>query len=213
MVVMFEDRVDAASKLCQKLKKYKDSKDTIVVGLTRGGVVTAKVIADFLKLKLKALVVKKIGAPGNPEFAIGALVCAKDVYWNEDSLRQLQVSKLEKEELVRQKEKEVQELGRELKLKVTPFEYKDKNAIVVDDGVATGATVIAATKYLKRNKVRKIILATPVISSDILEIIKKYFDSTIFLNSSVDFFAVGQFYKHFDQVSNQEVRQILASSN
>jgi putative phosphoribosyl transferase len=213
MVVMFEDRADAARKLCQKLKKYKDTKDTIVVGLTRGGVVTAKVISDFLGLKLKALVVKKIGAPGNSEFAIGALVSAKDVYWNEDTVKELKVKNWEKEDLVSQKEKEVRELERQLKIKTTPFEYKDKNAIVVDDGVATGATVIAAAKYLKRNKAREIILATPVISFDILGNIKNYFDVAISLKLVPDFYAVGQFYRSFDQVSNKEVAQILTSSN
>jgi len=209
MVVMFEDRVDAARKLCVKLKKCKGSKNTIVVGLTRGGVVVAKVISDSLRLKLKALVVKKIGAPGNSELAIGALVSAKDVYWNEDFVKELKVTDWEKEYLVAQKEREIRQLEKELKIKTKPFEYKNKNVIIVDDGVATGATVVAAAKYLKRNKAEKIILATPVISSDILRDISKYFDTVIFLKSVADFYAVGEFYRSFEQVSNEEVARIL----
>jgi putative phosphoribosyl transferase len=209
MVVMFEDRADAAKKLCVKLKKCKDSKNTIVIGLTRGGVIVAKIISNSLRLKLKALVVKKIGAPGNSELAIGALASAKDVYWNEDFVKELKVTDWEKEYLVSQKEKEVEQLEKELKIKTKPFEYKDKNVIIVDDGVATGATVLAAAKYLKRNKAKKITLATPVISSDILRDINKYFDRVIFLKSVANFYAVGEFYRSFEQISNEEVAKIL----
>jgi len=211
MVVMFEDRVDAARRLCLKLKKFKDSKNTIVVGLTRGGVVTAKVISDVLGLELKALVVKKIGAPGNPELAIGALASTKDVYWYEGLLKELKIADWEKQYLVLQKAKEIRQLGKELKLKITPFEYKDKNVIIVDDGVATGATVVAAAKYLKRNKAVKITLATPVISSDVLRDISKYFDRLIFLQSVADFYAVGEFYRSFKQISNEEVAKLLTT--
>jgi len=208
---MFKDRADAAIRLCSKLKKFKDSKNTIVVGLTRGGVVVAKVISDSLRLNLEVLVIKKIGAPGNSELAIGALASAEDVYWNEDLVKELKITDWEKEYLVSQKEKEVREFEKELKIKTKPFEYKDKNAIIVDDGVATGATVIAAAKYLKRNKAEKIILATPVISSDVLRDISKYFDTVIFLKAATDFYAVGEFYKSFEQVSNEEVARILTT--
>lgn len=208
MVVMFEDRVDAARKLCPKLKKYENNID-VVVGLTRGGVVIAKVISDVLKLKLTTVVVKKIGAPGNSEFAVGAMVSTKDVYWNEEIVKELKITDWEKEYLLSQKEKEVKSLEKKLKIKTKPFEYKDKNAIIVDDGVATGATVIAAAIYLKSNKAKELILATPVISSDIILNIKKYFDIVIYLRSATNFYAIGEFYKHFEQVSDEEVAKIL----
>lgn len=209
MVAMFEDRVDAANKLCPKLKKFSDRKDTIVVGLTRGGIVTAKVIADFLNLKLKALVIKKIPASDDEELAIGAMISSKDIYWNKKLLKNLNIKIGDKLELIAKKEKEIKQQEKELKIKRRKDEFKNKNVILVDDGVATGASVIAAALYLKKNKAKKIILATPVIAFDTLLKIKKYFDLQFYLIKAKRFYAVGEFYNNFEQISNEKVARIL----
>lgn len=206
---MFEDRLDAGFKLCPKLKKYSDKKDVIVVGLTRGGVITAKAISDFLHLKLYALVVKKISAPENKELAIGAMASKTSVYWNREIVKDLKLTKNQKEELIMQKEKEIKTLTKFLGLKTYKKEFKNKRIILVDDGVATGATVVAASLYLKSVKVKKIIISSPVIAYDTFNNIKKYFDNIICLIKSGDFYAVGQFYKNFPQISDQEVARIL----
>lgn len=206
---MFEDREDAGLRLCPKLKKFLNKKDCIIVGLTRGGVVTAKTISSFFGLPLRALVVKKIGAPQNPELAIGATVSLKDVYWDLDLLKRFNISNKEKRILITQKLKEVKTLKKVLKIKKVEFELKNKTVILVDDGVATGASVIAAAKYLKRVKVKNIILATPVIAADTLVNIKKYFDIVVYLQKRTDFYAVGQFYYNFEEISDQEVARIL----
>lgn len=206
---MFEDREDAGRKLCPKLKKFLNNKDCIIVGLTRGGVVTAKETSFLLSLPLKALVVKKIGAPGNPELAIGATVSLKDVYWDLGLLKSFNLSQKEKQRLVLQKSKEVKKLEKFLKIKNKANEFRNKNVILVDDGVATGASVIAAAKYLRRARVKKIILAVPIIASDTLDNIKKYFDSIIYLQRRKDFHAVGQFYYNFEEISDEKVARIL----
>lgn len=209
---MFEDREDAGLRLCPKLKKFLNKKDCIIVGLTRGGVVTAKKISSFFGLPLRALVVKKIGAPQNPELAIGATVSLKDVYWDLDLLKRFNISNKEKRILITQKLKEVKTLEKVLKIKKAEFELKNKTVILVDDGVATGASVIAAAKYLKRVKVKNIILATPVIAADTLVNIKKYFDIVVFLQKRTDFYAVGQFYYNFEEISDEKVAQVLGRS-
>lgn len=208
-MVMFEDREDAGLRLCPKLKKFLNKKDCIIVGLTRGGVVTAKTISSFFGLPLRALVVKKIGAPQNPELAIGATVSLKDVYWDLDLLKRFNISNKEKRILITQKLKAVKALEKILKIKNRTSDFKNKNVILVDDGVATGASVIAAAKYLKRVKVKNIILATPVIAADTLVNIKKYFDIVVYLQKRTDFYAVGQFYYNFEEISDEKVARIL----
>lgn len=210
---MFEDREDAGLRLCPKLKKFLNKKDCVVVGLTRGGIVTAKKVSSLLNLPLKALVVKKIGAPQNPELAIGAIVSLKDIYWDLDLLKRFNISNKEKKILITQKLKEVKTLEKVLKIKNQEKELKNKTVILVDDGVATGASVIAAAKYLKRVKVKNIILATPVIAADTLVNIKKYFDTIVYLEKRTDFYAVGQFYYNFEEISDEKVAIILATSH
>ncbi|OGH10702.1 MAG: hypothetical protein A3B38_04440 [Candidatus Levybacteria bacterium RIFCSPLOWO2_01_FULL_36_13] len=202
---MFKGRVDAAQKLLPKLKKFENT-NTCVVGLLRGGIITAKVLSEFLLLPLQPLIVKKIGAPTNPEFAIGAMVDEKNIYKNVDIYNLLNISKKTEQKLIKEKMQEINILKKQLKIK----RFKTyQNIIIADDGVATGATVIAAWKFLKRRKVKNIFLATPVISSDTLRNIKVYFDTVYFLKKPKDFYAVSEFYQNFQQVTNEEVSSIL----
>lgn len=209
---MFEDRTDAANKLCPKLSKFSDNKDTIVVGLTRGGVVTAKVISNCLNLKLKAITIKKIGAPGNSELAIGAIISKKDIYWNEDLCKDLEIDENKKRELILEKEKELKNLADKLQFAANEDEYKGKVIILTDDGVATGVSVITAAKYLKKYGAKKIILATPVIALDTLSNIKDYFDDIVYLEGKEDFYSVSEFYNNFEQISDKKVANLLGHS-
>ena len=204
---MFEDRADAGFKLCPKLKKFSDRKNIFVVGLTRGGVLTAKAITSCLSLKLFPLIVKKIPAPGNEELAIGAITSVKDVFLNSLLIKRLNIPKEEIENLVKQKKQEIKKLSQKLKTDYNIL--KNGDVILVDDGVATGASVIASREFLKKTGVKKIILATPVIAEDTLSEIMKYFDDVIYLIKERDFYSVGQFYKNFGQISDEEVARIL----
>lgn len=206
---MFEDREDAGLKLCPKLKKFFNKNDCVVAGLTRGGVITAEKISSSLNLPLKVIVIKKIGAPENSELAIGAIISLKDIYWDLKIVKNLGISEKQKNLLAAKKLDEVKKLKRVLRIKTRKNEFKNKNIILVDDGVATGATVITAAKYLKRLNAKKIILATPVIATDTLISIKKYFDKVIYLEKRYDFYAVGQFYLNFEEIFDEKIAKIL----
>ena len=204
---MFEDREEAAIRLSQKLKKIIKNRDAVVVALVRGGVVLGKIISDYFSLPLDIIVVKKIGAPGNNELAIGAVGPKDTVYWNNKLSKILNISKDEKLKL--KERKEVERIQQEIVLKANGVDFKGKTAILVDDGIATGATVITAAKFLKKEKTKNIILAIPFLSKDTLRDIKKYFDSVIYLFVVDEFYAVGEFYKNFPQVENEQVLRIL----
>lgn len=203
---MFKGRVDAARLLLSRLKKFEGDSNTCIVGLLRGGIITAKVLSEFLLLPLQGLIVKKIGAPHNPELAIGAMVDEKNIFWNDSLLENLRIGEEQKRYLAASKMQEIKYLKKQLKL--PPFKTY-KNIILADDGVATGATVMAAQDFIKNKKVKNIYLATPVISFDTERDINKYFDGVYFLEKPVDFYAVSQVYRNFSQVTNQEVFSIL----
>jgi predicted phosphoribosyltransferase len=206
---MFEDREDAGLRLCPKLKEFFNKNGCVVIGLTRGGIITAEKISSSLNLPLEAIVVKKIGAPENSELAIGAIISLKDIYWDLKIVKNLGISEKEKDILAAKKLDEVKKLNKILGIKTKRNEFKNKDIILVDDGVATGATVIAAAKYLKRLNAKKIILAAPVIAADTLISIKKYFDKVIYLEKRNDFYAVGQFYINFEEISDEKIANIL----
>lgn len=207
---MFKGRVDAARELVTKLKKFERSSDTCIVGLLRGGIVTARVLSEFLMLPMQPLIVKKIGAPKDQEFAIGAIIDKQNIYRNLSLYKELNITKQDEKILIEDKMVEIKLLRKELKIeKFKTF----KNIIIADDGIATGATALAACKFLKNKKIKRIFLATPVISSDTLRNIKDYFDSVYFLEKPKDFYAVSKFYQNFPQVTNEEVVAILKSRN
>lgn len=198
---MFKDREDAGEKLALKLKKIIKREDFVVVALLRGGIVLGKVIADYFQIPLYPLVIRKIGAPNNPELAIGAIGPKKTIYWDERILRYLEVNVGYKSKIIEEKSKEVEKLEKTFNAKAN---FKSKKVILVDDGVATGASTICAAKFLKKEKTKKVILATPVIAKDILRDINKYFDGVIALKIVENLGSVGEFYGYFPQVSNEE---------
>ena len=209
---MFKNREEAGELLAKKLEQYKNKKNAIVMGLTRGGVVVSHQAARELNLPHDILVVKKIGAPNNPELAIGALAPKKTVYWDKELCRDMGILQRIMNQELRIREKERREREKSLRGKKKPLDIEGKKVILVNDGVATGATAIAASLYLQKQHTENIILAVPVISKDTLPDLKTYFDRIITLKVVKDFQAVGQFYQDFPQVEDEEVVKILASS-
>lgn len=205
---MFRNREEAGILLAEKLKKYKGKKNVVVVGLARGGVVVSYKIAKELGLSHDIMVVKKIGAPHNPELAIGAVGPQKTVYWDEELCSRLGISKEIKNSELRIKNKERKEKEKALRGGKS-IDIHEKEIILVDDGVATGATAIAASLFLRKQKVKSIILAVPVISQGTYPTIAKYFDKIVVLQVEKDFQAVGQFYQEFPQVEDEEVKRYL----
>ena len=209
---MFIDRRDAGIQLAKRLKKYRGQKDILVLALPRGGMVTAFEIAKSLGAPIDVLIVRKIGFPGQPELAVGAVSETGTVALNQSIVSMYGVSEdyIQKETL-RQKE----EISRRVKLYrkgKTISGLDDKTIILVDDGVATGATVKAAIMTLKKEKIARLILALPVGPRDTADELKEMVDEFICIETVEDFYAVGAHYADFTQVSDEEVVAMLERS-
>lgn len=202
---MFKDREEAGRKLAEKLEEYKGRKDAVVLGIPRGGIIVAHEVAKELGLPLDVLVIRKIGFPGQEELALGA-VSADSYYLNEYA------SGTNKEYLkmiIERKQEEAKELYKKLGGK--KIDIKEKTVIVVDDGIATGASILTAVRILKKQKARKIIIAVPVAPADSIDKLKKEADEVVCLDIPGYFMAVGQAYEKFEQVETEDVRRLLNS--
>lgn len=209
---MFEDRIDAGKKLANLLLFYKKSPDVVVIAIPRGGVVVAKVLSGMLNLPLKCLVTKKLGAPENRELAIGAVGSGKIIYLDEKLIRILGI---DRKYITGELKKKFQEIKkRELELGVYHYSQKDKRktVILVDDGIATGATLTAAILFMRKIG-KKVCVGVPVIAKDSFEKISKIADRLVSVEVQDDFQAVGQYYRSFSQISDTDVINILRSSN
>jgi putative phosphoribosyl transferase len=201
---MFNNREEAGELLALELKKIIKDKDFVVVALLRGGIVLGKKISDYFKIPLLPLSVKKIGAPMNPELAIGAVTFDKTHYFDKELMEYLDVDREYLKITLKNKRKEAENLQKNFKI----TSLKDKRVIIVDDGVATGTTVICASKYVKNQKAKEIILAIPVIAKESLKDIKGYFNKVIALKKVDNLSSVSQFYLDFPQVEDSEAIEL-----
>jgi len=209
---MFHDRRDAAIALSKKLQAYKNDKNTIVIGLPRGGVVTGYWICKDLNLPLDTVIIRKIGCPGNPEYAVGAISEDGFISLNEGVLNELEFTKKDLNPIIQAEFKEAKRRVEKYR-KGKPLEgLENKTIIIADDGVATGSTCSVALQCLRKHNPKKIILAVPVISPDSLERLKKKFDEVIYVTAPDDFMSVGQFYYNFDQTEDEEVIRLIDSN-
>jgi putative phosphoribosyl transferase len=205
----FLDRHDAGKNLVLPLKAYKDHKDTLVFGLPRGGVVVAYEIALGLNLPLHVLCPVKIGAPFNPEYAIGAATEYGEAIFNEEIVHSLGISKNTLNEMAEQAKKLARERSYEFQKKSPSLKLFGKTAIVIDDGIATGLTLRASILALKKLGAAKIIVAVPVAPRESLKEIQTLCDEVICLEIPTQFHAVGEFYTDFSQTSSEEVVRLL----
>lgn len=207
---MFYDREDAAQQLAEKLDRYKNKPNAIVLAMPRGGVVIGQKIAQFLKLPLDIIIARKISAPGNPEYAIGAVAESGDPILNEEIIGTMGITPdYLDNEIIKQRE-EIKHRLALYRQNQPALELKNKIVIVADDGIATGFTLQTSLEHIKSKKPAKIIVAVPVAPSDSILKIKKIANEVVCLEIPDDFFAIGQFYDHFDQVSDEEVIKLLS---
>lgn len=207
--IVFRDRRDAGRRLVPKLTRYRAQRGVVVLGLPRGGVVTAAEIAAGLDLPLDVIISRKIGARENPEFAIGAIAEGGEPYLSEDGIALTQASRAYLDAEIARQRAEIarrQELFRKGKALALP---EDATVILVDDGVATGATVIAAIHALRTLKVRHLVLAIPVAPPDTVAVLRRLVDELVVLSAPMMFWAVGAFYDDFEQVTDEEVCRLL----
>ncbi len=208
-LMIYDDRKDAGMRLAEKLSHYRDKADVIVLGLPRGGVTVACQIARALHCPLDVLIVRKIGFPGNPELAAGAVSETGTVVLNEDIVSGYRVSKEYLEgETARQKEEIARRTSLYRRGKGVPL-LAGKTVILVDDGVATGATMKAAISTLQRENIAKLVVALPVASQDAEREMASTVDEWVCLQTPAWFRAVGQFYTDFRQVEDEEVVAML----
>ncbi|HEX7483222.1 MAG TPA: phosphoribosyltransferase [Candidatus Bathyarchaeia archaeon] len=207
-MAFFVDRVDAGKRLASALKNFSGKKG-IVLAIPRGGVVVGYMIAKTLNLQLDIIIPRKIGAPDNPELAIGAVAEDGTAILDQNLIRYLGVSR---EYVLEETERQKQEIKRRLKLYRQDASYADikgLDVIVVDDGIATGSTMKAALASVKNRGASSITVAVPVGPPSTIEELEKMSDRVVCLFTPEFFQAIGEFYKDFSQTSDEEVIGLL----
>jgi predicted phosphoribosyltransferase len=220
---LFKDRTQAAEELAEEIKSYltsigisegtEESKSLIVLAIPRGGVITGDVVASRLRCDMDIIVSRKIGAEYNSELAIGALLPDGTYFINERIANMLNTSKVYIDKQVKVQKKEIErrliefrgdkEYGNKLNAKIV---------VLVDDGIATGSTIIAAARWIKeKHNYKRLIIAVPIApaTNDTIDKLDEIADKVIILSITREFYAVGQFYENFDQVEDKEVKEIM----
>lgn len=210
--MIFKNREEAGKRLSQKLKEFKNQKDTIILALPRGGVVTGFAIAQNLNLPLDIVVPRKIGAPENEEYAIGAITESGEGIFNQEAISSLSITKNYLDKKIAEEKTEAERRLKSYRQNKPILNLLNKTVIIVDDGIATGLTMRAAIKSVKEKKAAKIIVAIPVSAQDSLKIIKQEADDVIYLDAPLFFGAVGAFYEDFGQTTDQEVINLMIKS-
>ena len=204
--MLFQNREHAGRLLVRKLSAAYKNKNPLVLAIPRGAVPMAKIIAETLRGELDVVLVRKLGHPAQPELAIGAVDESGNVFLSDWALE------IESQYLDAERERQLQIL-RERRAWYTPnrapIDPRDRIAIVVDDGIATGSTMTAALRAVRRSKPKKLIAAVAVASESAARAISREADEFVCLDVPVDFHAVGQFFKDFAQVTDQDVIEIL----
>lgn len=205
--MVFDDRSHAGRELAKKLSGYAGRTDVLLYALPRGGVVVGKEIAEVLKRPLDVIVTRKIGAPYNEEYAIGALAETGETVWNEAERKATDARKLQ--DIVDHEEQEA-------KRRITAYRegralpsFEGKTVVVIDDGVATGLTMLAAVRAAQHQGAAKIVIAVPHGAKDSLRMLRGEGAEVVVLEEPHWYGAVGQFYRDFPQTSDEEVVQIL----
>lgn len=211
--MLFYDRHEAGRLLAAELSQFKGSENCYVLGLARGGVVVAYEVAKALRLPLNVVVPRKIGAPGNSELALGSIMENGEGVFNHSIIRILGVSP---NYIAREIEKEKVRAQQRLELyrKFTPLpDLTNSTVILVDDGIATGSTMLATIKAMREIPVARIIVAVPVASTEAEKLVEEEVDELVCIHSREDFMGVGMFYKDFSQIEDAEVVALIKEGN
>jgi putative phosphoribosyl transferase len=219
--IIFQDRIDASKRLAKKLlwlkqDQLKEERDRrqqsiVILAIPRGGVIIGDVIATELDAKLDIIVSRKIGAPDNPELAIGAVMPDGSYFLNQRLVNMLNVPQ---DYIKIQAHEQIKEIDRRLMAyrgsKEYDNEFEGKAVVLVDDGIATGATMTASAKWIKnKQQCKRLIIAVPVAPAEVLDDLNQVADEVIVLYTPEPFIAIGRFYQDFAQVSDNEVKEIM----
>lgn len=212
--MLFRDRTDAGQQLGVRLRIFFDQNDeetaqVLVLGLPRGGIPVAFEVAAVLNAPLDIFVVRKLGAPGHEELAMGAIASGGIRELNAEVIDALKITASEIEETVAREGRELERREQLYRRDRAPLQVCGRSVVLVDDGLATGYTMRAAMAALRRQRPEKIVVAVPVAARSICEEAEKEADAVVCLYTPLEFTAVGEWYEDFAQTSDDEVRSLL----
>ncbi|WP_321804859.1 phosphoribosyltransferase [Burkholderia sp. BCC1993] len=209
MTECFADRADAGRQLAHALHDYAGRRDVVVLALPRGGVPVAFPIAQALRAPLDVLVVRKLGMPSDPEFAIGAIATGGAIHLQHAAIRSMGVSDAQLADVIVRETAELQRRDTLYRGARPPLPVDGRIAIVVDDGIATGASMRVALQALRERHPARIVAAAPVAPAGALHAFDDLADAFVTVSQPLRFFGISQFYARFDQTGDDEVRALL----
>ncbi len=207
--MIFLNRTDAGRRLAKQLSSYANQKDVIVLGIPRGGVPVAFEVASELEAPLDVFVVRKLGVPWQEELAFGAIASGGVRFFDRPIMESVGVSEKEIEQITERERKELDRRERLYRGGRAPLCMEGKTVILVDDGIATGASTQAAIAALRHLKPCRIVLAAPVAPASTCKRLRPEVDDLVCLDTPQSFYAIGEFYEDFSQVSDEEVTRLL----
>jgi predicted phosphoribosyltransferase len=208
----FRDRADAGARLAERLEAYRGP-DALVLGIPRGGVPVAAEVAARLGGELDVVVARKLGAPGQPELALGAVTADGGRFLNEDTVRELQPSEAYLEAVTAREMAEARHRERRFRGGRPAPRVRGRTVILVDDGLATGATMRAALRAVRARGPARLVVAVPVGSRQACEALRAEADEVVALHQPEPFLAVGLHYQHFEPTEDTEVERLLAAAH
>jgi putative phosphoribosyl transferase len=208
--MQFRDRTEAGKLLADKLAEYANRGDVLVLGLPRGGLPVAFEVAHALAAPLDVLVVRKLGVPGEEELAMGAIAAGGTRVLNEDVVRMLGISDTVIDAVARKEQAELERRAQRYRGSRPPPEMRGRVVILVDDGIATGATMRAAIAAVRQQQPARIVVAAPAAAAETCETLRREVDEVTCLLEPEIFWGVGAWYEHFPQLTDDEVQALLA---
>lgn len=210
---MFRNRIDAGQKLASRLQAYRGRPDVLVLSLPRGGVPIGCEIARVLRLPVDVFVVRKLGVPWNPELAMGAVATGGVRVLEDETVQMLAIPSEEVAKVAAEEERELERRERTYRGGHMALPVTGKRVILVDDGIATGSTMRAAVVALRKLKPARIVIAVPVAPQATCAMLRKMADEVICLIEAEDFFAIGEWYEDFSQLTDADVQNLLGNAS
>jgi putative phosphoribosyl transferase len=208
----FSDRRDAGRQLAKQLSRFRDRQDVVVLALPRGGVPVAFEVAQDLRAPLDVFIVRKLGVPGHEELAMGAIASGGTIVRNEDVIRQMNVAASSFEAAVSSESRELARREVAYRGDRPALKVLNRVVILVDDGIATGASMRAAVHAVQRGQPKLVIVAVPVAAENTVRDFNDNLALTVCVHTPEEFFNVGAWYDDFSQTSDKEVRDLLAQA-
>jgi putative phosphoribosyl transferase len=210
--MFFQDRREAGGVLAHALEHFRNQPNVIVLALPRGGVPVAYEVARELNLPMDVFIVRKLGVPGQEELAMGAIASGGTVVMNRSVVDELAISQEEIEAAAGREKLEIERRERDYRHGRPPVQIEGRTVILIDDGLATGASMRAAARAL-RPRARRIIVAVPVASQSTCDEFRNEVDEVVCATTPQPFYAVGMFYRNFDQTTDEEVSMLLSQAH